>query len=69
MKCRNSEKEENSGVYFAKIDVDQLPELSERLGVRAMPTFIAFKDGKKLDELVGASVPLLDKLIAKSLGI
>lgn len=42
-------------VHFVKIDVDQLPELSQDLGIRAMPTFLFFRKGEKIDEMVGAS--------------
>lgn len=42
-------------VHFVKFDVDELPELSAELGVRAMPTFLFFKKGDKIDEMVGAS--------------
>jgi thioredoxin 1 len=45
--------------YFAKFDVDQVPELAQELGVRAMPTFVFFKDGEKVDEFVGANPPAL----------
>jgi thioredoxin 1 len=37
-------------------DRDQ-QEISEEVGIRAMPTFILFKAGAKVDELVGASPP------------
>ncbi|KAG8964157.1 hypothetical protein FRC00_003605 [Tulasnella sp. 408] len=29
-------------------------EVSQKVGIRAMPTFVAFKDGQKVDQLVGA---------------
>ncbi|KFH45188.1 Thioredoxin-like protein [Hapsidospora chrysogenum ATCC 11550] len=46
-------------VHFVKFDVDQLPDLGQELGIRAMPTFIFFEDGKKVDEMVGANPPVL----------
>ncbi|KAI4603450.1 Cytoplasmic thioredoxin isoenzyme 2 [Pestalotiopsis sp. 9143b] len=63
--ANHSNDEKYKDVFFAKIDVDDLPELSQELGIRAMPTFMLFKDGEKADELVGANpnalVTLLDK--------
>lgn len=40
---------------FLKIDVDQLAELAQELGITAMPTFFFYRDGKKVKELVGAN--------------
>ncbi|KAH8173439.1 thioredoxin domain-containing protein [Sarocladium implicatum] len=53
----------NQDIHFVKIDVDELPQLSAELGIRAMPTFIFFKDGEKSKELVGANPPALQKLV------
>ncbi|KAJ4403006.1 thioredoxin trx1 [Neurospora sp. IMI 360204] len=50
-------------VYFAKVDVDAVPDLAQELGIRAMPTFIAFKDGEKVQELVGANPVGLETLL------
>ncbi|KAG8909065.1 hypothetical protein FRC01_007162 [Tulasnella sp. 417] len=36
-------------------------DASEEAGIRAMPTFTVFKDGQKIDELVGASPERLEK--------
>jgi thioredoxin 1 len=57
--------DEYSGVHFAKFDVDNVPELSMSLGIRAMPTFLVFKGGKKVDEFVGANPAALKRLIEK----
>jgi thioredoxin 1 len=43
-------------VKVVKIDVDQNPAISAKYGIRAMPTLMAFKDGKKVNENVGALV-------------
>ncbi|QMW41944.1 hypothetical protein G4B11_005268 [Aspergillus flavus] len=51
--------EEYTGAKFYKIDVDDLSEVAGELGVRAMPTFLFFKDGMKVNEVVGANPPAL----------
>lgn len=52
-------------VHFIKFDVDELPAVTQALGVRAMPTFFFFKDGKKVDEMVGANPPALLEALRK----
>eukprot|EP00389_Voromonas_pontica_P002876 GDKH01004271.1.p1 GENE.GDKH01004271.1~~GDKH01004271.1.p1 ORF type:complete len:107 (-),score=20.10 GDKH01004271.1:54-374(-) len=47
--------EEFPDVVFAKLDVDELEAISEGEDVSAMPTFIFYKDGKRLDTYVGAN--------------
>ncbi|EGC47442.1 thioredoxin [Histoplasma capsulatum var. duboisii H88] len=46
--------EQHPNVGFYKVDVDECPDVAQELGVRAMPTFVFFKDGQKVDEVVGA---------------
>lgn len=38
------------------MDVDQCEEVAAQQGIRAMPTFLIFKNGAKADEIVGASM-------------
>ncbi|KAL4747368.1 thioredoxin [Aspergillus terricola var. indicus] len=45
---------------FYQIDVDELSEVAAELGIRAMPTFLLFKDGEKVQEVVGANPPALE---------
>ncbi|KAK8042445.1 Thioredoxin [Apiospora phragmitis] len=65
MLVNHSNDEQFKDVFFAKIDVDELPEVSQELGIRAMPTFMLFKDGEKAEELVGANPPALLGLLKK----
>ncbi|KAK7958520.1 hypothetical protein PG984_008912 [Apiospora sp. TS-2023a] len=61
----HSNDEQFKDIFFAKIDVDELPEVSQELGIRAMPTFMLFKDGEKAEELVGANPNALVGLLKK----
>ncbi|CAI5459162.1 unnamed protein product [Closterium sp. Yama58-4] len=56
---------EYTSIIFAKVDVDQLQSVAAECNISAMPTFHVFKDGKKVDELVGASQDKLLLLIQK----
>jgi thioredoxin 1 len=40
-------------VRFAKLNVDECREVPSKFGIRGIPTLILFKDGKKVNELVG----------------
>lgn len=42
-------------VYFFKVDVDQAEAIAQAHNITGMPTFLYFKDGSKVDELVGAN--------------
>ena len=46
--------EENPQYAVAKINVDAEPELAGRFGVFSIPTLIVLKNGKVVDQLVGA---------------
>ncbi|GLA26254.1 hypothetical protein AnigIFM63604_010081 [Aspergillus niger] len=56
---------EFSAIKFAKVDVDTQEEISQECGIRAMPTFIVFKDGQKLDDMAGAHPGGLQGLVQK----
>ncbi|PAV22687.1 thioredoxin [Pyrrhoderma noxium] len=55
-----------SKIEYYKVDVDAVPDVAQEVGVRAMPTFFLFKNGEKVDELVGANPAGLNNLIAKA---
>jgi thioredoxin 1 len=56
-------------VRFGKLDADAHQDTVARLDVRSLPTFLVFKDGKVVGQIVGA-VPRsrLEDLVKKTLG-
>lgn len=60
--------EELPEVTFLKVDVDDCEDAAEAFGVQAMPTFKIYKDGTKVDELVGANEQKLRSLVEKHAG-
>ena len=38
----------------AKVDVDSAPNIAMKYGVRSIPALIFFKDGKPVDQIIGA---------------
>ncbi len=42
------------GIRFAKVDVDQLPELAAKFDVRSIPTLLLLKGGKEVERWIGA---------------
>jgi thioredoxin 1 len=53
---------------FVKVNVDEQREIAGQYGVTAMPTFMLFKDGKKVDEVRGADVRALKAAVEKVAG-
>ncbi|OHF00498.1 thioredoxin [Colletotrichum orchidophilum] len=60
---KHSEDSANKGIHFIKIDVDELPDVSQELNIRSMPTFIIFNNGKRAQEVVGANLKGLRNLV------
>lgn len=52
-------------IGFYKVDVDEQSQIAQEVGVRAMPTFVFFKNGEKIETVVGADVGKLQAAIAK----
>ena len=40
---------------IAKLDIDEAPNTAAKLGIRGVPTLVAFKDGKEINRHVGAN--------------
>jgi thioredoxin 1 len=41
--------------WVAKIDVDENGDLANRFGVMSIPTLMVFKDGRIVDQMIGAA--------------
>ncbi len=50
---------------FLKIDVDEHAELAANAGISAMPTFQLYRDGKMLEQIVGADPNTLTSCVEK----
>ncbi|OQE41386.1 hypothetical protein PENCOP_c005G07840 [Penicillium coprophilum] len=48
-------------VKFYKVDIDKVEEVALELGVRTKPTFMFFKGGEKITEVVGAHLPAIEQ--------
>lgn len=58
-----------SHVKFYKVDTDEQDQIAEEAGIRAMPTFMLYKDGDKAGELVGANPVKLQDLLHQAISI
>ncbi|MCJ1275842.1 Cytoplasmic thioredoxin isoenzyme 2 [Puttea exsequens] len=58
----------SANTNYYKVDVDEVPDVAQELGVRAMPTFFIFKDGEVVEQVVGANEKALKKAIEKVQG-
>lgn len=47
--------EMNGKVKIAKVNVDENPGIASQYGIRSIPTLLLFKDGKQINQKVGAA--------------
>jgi thioredoxin 1 len=59
--------EEYPTAKFFKVDVDEASDVAQELGIRAMPTFLFFKNGEKVGEVVGANARQIEATIKQHL--
>ena len=52
---------------FLKVDVDEMDDIAQEAGVAAMPTFMAYKGGAKIDTITGARKDALEKMVLKAI--
>jgi len=56
-------------VKFAKLDVDKNPGTARKFGIQSIPTLLFFKDGKMVDQKIGAMPKaMLEPIIKKHVG-
>lgn len=58
-----------SHVKFYKVDTDEQDQIAQEAGIRAMPTFMLYKDGDKAGELVGANPIQLQAFLQQTVSI
>lgn len=56
-------------VEFARVDVEKAEDVAQEYAVNAMPTFIMFQDGEKVEAIVGADMRKILKGIQKYGGV
>jgi len=60
-----ADSKEYENVTFIKVDVDELPEVSQLAGIKSVPTFQFLKNGKMLHQFSGADIQQLEETITK----
>lgn len=55
---------EDNGVKFGDVDTDEQPELSQKFGIRSVPSTLVFKDGELVETLIGLQTK--DQLLEKA---
>ena len=60
-------REHEHHALFAKFNVDKAPDLERKLGIRALPTFVFYKNGKRVDHVASSSLETLEQYIEDNL--
>lgn len=60
-----AETDASGNTIYAKVDVDQQEDITQEAGIRVMPTFITFRNGNKVDELLGADPSRLTTMVQR----
>ncbi len=55
-------------LLVAKVDTDHAPSLSQKLGIRGVPTLILFKDGAEVSRSVGFEPEKIRQMVAEATG-
>ena len=59
----------NGNAAVVKLNVDENPSVSQRYGIKGIPTLILFKNGKEEERVVGAtSKEAISRMIDKHIG-
>ncbi|CBZ53869.1 hypothetical protein NCLIV_036510 [Neospora caninum Liverpool] len=61
-----SEKMPSNEVQFFHVDIDECPELAEEYDISSVPTFLFFKNGKKVSTVLGGNTAKLEEAIKAS---
>lgn len=54
-------------VIFLKVDIDALPAVAEKESISTIPTFVLYKNGKKVGKVGGANIVAVETAIKKFL--
>lgn len=57
----------HENVKFFQVDVDKVADVAAENGISAMPTFLFFKNGEKVETVRGANPPAIQTGLAKLL--
>lgn len=60
-------EKDHTDAVFVKVDVDEVSDVAAECGVRAMPTFMIFRNDEKVSEVVGANPAALKAAVVSAL--